>query len=784
MILKILQKLLGILNVPPEAIRYFRLSNKLSGLSKNNFPTELVPLNTKQLSRGMLNYTFFQHYPDWKRPFWAVKQYDPNYIGFIPRSHLAVSINVTNRNWTAIGNMHCAIEPIVDPCGNIVPFIDSWSIECWIKNRNQIIMPAYCKNINQKLIDDLPIVETIIIEKDFTLEIVQYTLVENLICEYKILPSDHQSDLMSDFELIISVRPFNFEGVSLINSLNFNKDENTISINNKNKIIFNNKPVTVLLSDLHSGDCANLLFENVKHNKNYSSNCCYGFANAIAIFKVNNNVAVNKKVSIQINLKNNFTKQFTDSTIELVKEYWQNILSQGSSYTLPDKKISSLVKNSLTTCLQFIDDDTVTPGPAIYHQFWFRDAVFQLNILDKLGFTHLTKNVIQKFFSYQKGDGYFRSQKGEWDSNGQVLWLIAQHALLSNDLSIIREKYSLLYKAIKWIDKNRLIGKKDISENYFGLLPKGLSAEHLGLADNYYWDNFWAIAGVKSFILICDLLGESNKKKFAEKLLNEYEKTLNESIYSSIKSNQYSVLPSAPSKTLDSGMIGSLIAVYPLQILDWDREPFTNSLNYVYKNYFNENLFFQDIIHSGGNPYITLQIAHSYLLHGRPDLFNKIFNDAVSYASQTLNFPEAIHPLTGGGVIGDGHHGWAAAEVLSSIRDLFVYEKNYYSIKSIELILLSGISKQWFLTNQELSIKNVKILSGSVSLYTIMNDNTIILKIDYLSNKKYNQEYMVIILPFIIKSMTSVNKEISISFDQSETTVRFNAESMSITFNI
>ena len=37
----------------------------------------------------------------------------------------------------------------------------------------------------------------------------------------------------------------------------------------------------------------------------------------------------------------------------------------------------------------------------------------------------------------------------------------------------------------------------------------------------------------------------------------------------------------------------------------------------------------------------------------------------LDYASPTLNFPEAIHPLTGGGVIGDGHHGWAAAETVS-----------------------------------------------------------------------------------------------------------------------
>lgn len=128
--------------------------------------------------------------------------------------------------------------------------------------------------------------------------------------------------------------------------------------------------------------------------------------------------------------------------------------------------------------------------------------------------------------------------------------MFLEHAMLSNDLSILKDNFSKLYKAVKWIDKNRLTGKKFFSEKYFGLLPKGLSAEHLGLADYYYWDNFWAIAGIKSFMLMCDLVNESNPKEYAKGLLDEYEKVLNESISNSVKSNQFTVIPSAPLKYL------------------------------------------------------------------------------------------------------------------------------------------------------------------------------------------------------------------------------------------
>jgi hypothetical protein len=43
-------------------------------------------------------------------------------------------------------------------------------------------------------------------------------------------------------------------------------------------------------------------------------------------------------------------------------------------------------------------------------------------------------------------------------------------------------------------------------------------------------------------------------------------------------------------------------------------------------------------------------------------------------ATPTWTWPEAIHPRLAGGCMGDGHHGWAAAELLSFVRDLLVRE--------------------------------------------------------------------------------------------------------------
>jgi len=214
------EKVLSLFNIPDIAIRYFKFSNKLSGLKKSNLPVELIPLNTTQISRGILNYTFFQHYPDWKIPFWAVQQYDPGNKSFVPRSHLGVSINVTNRNWTAIGNMNCDIEPIVDPRGSVMPFRNGWTIELWVKHKDQLIIPAYETNVKQKLVNDLPIVETVLEQPEFVLSMIAYTAGKDLICNYEI---ENTSQEVISVDVIIAIRPFNPEGVSIVDKISFDK---------------------------------------------------------------------------------------------------------------------------------------------------------------------------------------------------------------------------------------------------------------------------------------------------------------------------------------------------------------------------------------------------------------------------------------------------------------------------------------------------------------------------------------------------------------------------------
>jgi hypothetical protein len=96
------------------------------------------------------------------------------------------------------------------------------------------------------------------------------------------------------------------------------------------------------------------------------------------------------------------------------------------------------------------------------------------------------------------------------------------------------------------------------------------------------------------------------------------------------------------------------------------------------------------MIHSGINPYLTMHLAQVWLRAGEPERAWALLDCVVRLASPTGQWPEAIHPRTGGGCMGDGQHTWAAAEWVMLIRNCFVREEGD------DLVIAAGIRPEWW----------------------------------------------------------------------------------------
>jgi hypothetical protein len=160
---------------------------------------------------------------------------------------------------------------------------------------------------------------------------------------------------------------------------------------------------------------------------------------------------------------------------------------------------------------------------------------------------------------------------------------------------------------------------------------------------------------------------------------------------------------------MDAGAIGSLAAGYPLQLWAADDRRLIETVDLLLAEYSIRGGFFQDMVHSGINPYLTLHLAQ-VLLRAGDARWSGLVDAVAKLASPTGQWPEAIHPRTGGGCMGDGQHMWAAAEWVLMLRNSFVREEGD------RLILASGIPRSWLEQHRPLSFGAAPTPYGDLSV--------------------------------------------------------------------
>src|SRR5690606_20212921 len=241
-----------------------------------------------------------------------------------------------------------------------------------------------------------------------------------------------------------------------------------------------------------------------------------------------------------------------------------------------------------------------------------------------------------------------------------------------------------------------------------GLLPPGFSAEHLGLNDYYYWDDFWGVAGLRA---AAELLRDrdADNASECEEGADNFSAAIERSLRSCEERLGRPAMPASPYRRLDAGAVGSLAVGYPLQDCEPQDPRLLDCVDYLMSECFVHGAFFQDMIHSGVNAYLSLEIAQILLRAGDPR-YLEVIDAVASLASPTGQWPEAIHPRTRGGCMGDGHHVWAAAEWVLMIRNLFVREEGD------TLILAAGIPERWLAVDKEVSFGPAPTDFGTVSM--------------------------------------------------------------------
>lgn len=664
-------------------------------------PTELLRAGAVLQARGLMNSQAIQHNLDWIWPYWVERQFDPKGDAFVPRAFNITHINLTNRNWTAIGVPDSSEMPIVDPRGLVTPLYDGWSIDVWIiPASGEPLLPSRLACADQKLLMDEGLSVETRVSADNASLISKAEVVHG--GEWPVCRLSLEARSAHAGWLVVSLRPYNPEGVSFIHDVETLPDRPGWKVNNRNFVYFSQPPQHYGFSRYQTGDVYGILSRLAGER---SVRCDVGMATAAALFAMT--PGEDKMLTVEIPLgKKLAAERKGKETVPAPPATWAASLETHSRLEVPDAHFQFLYDAAVRSLILHSPGD-VYPGPYTYKRFWFRDAAFILHAMLCVNLADRVERVLERFASRQTPFGYFLSQEGEWDSNGEALWTLRRFCELTGRAPEASWK-SMVLRAGKWIERKRV--SKKIDKPHAGLLPAGFSAEHLGPNDFYYWDDFWGIAGLGAAAFLMEGLGDKDAAREFRENAADFSRCLEASLEKTINFPASSAIPASPYRRLDAGSIGSLAGGYPLKLWAADDKRLSGTAEFLMDRFFVDGGFFQEISHSGINPYLTLHVAQ-VLLRAGDDRYFDLMKCIAALASPTGQWPEAVHPRTKGGCMGDGQHIWAAAEWALMQRNAFVREEESAGL----LILGSGIPAEW-IGKGPLSLSDAPTSFGKVSV--------------------------------------------------------------------
>ncbi|MDQ4005642.1 MAG: hypothetical protein M3135_04990, partial [Actinomycetota bacterium] len=639
---------MGRLRITDDIVRHLTTFQRLGETVEVQLPSELLPVGARTVFRAVRTRAAAQLGVDWVWPYWLERQLDPRSPAFVPRGHLPVTTNMTGRNWTGIAQPHSSRKAIVDPRGLVTPWFDGWSLDWWVGTDVSWHFPSRGDDVRQGLMGATPVTETVMVVEEG--EVAERVYAVGREEPLAVVELTNRGSL--PLTIALAIRPYNPEGLAVIERIELH--DLTVTVDGRPGLFLPGPPVAVAASTFHDGDCALAVMAG-RSSQTFPPRlrCDAGLAQAAFLFPLGPGARLRAAIPLEperrthrrglVRQRAGRVTQGVDGlpSADDVARGWHAETERDVRLRLPAGRLADAVEANRRYLLVFHDGDDVTPGPYTYHRFWFRDAAYLLAAMDRYGFQAESAQVLRSYVRRQHHDGFYFSQRQEWDANGAALWSLAEHWRLTRDSSCI-DATSVL-KAVRWIERKRNTRRRRNDPSLRGLMPASISAEHLGPFDYFYWDDFWSLRGLLDGGLLLHLAGLHDEATEAEGWAESLRADLARSMSLVAGRLGTDVVPAGPRRRIDPAIIGSLVACSPLRLLPPTDPGMAATAEAVRRRFCIGPAFFQAISHTGLGTYLTLQLAAVELEAGDRRALTRL-EWMADVATSTFTWPEAIHP--------------------------------------------------------------------------------------------------------------------------------------------
>ena len=399
------------------------------------------------------------------------------------------------------------------------------------------------------------------------------------------------------------------------------------------------------------------------------------------------------------------------TTLDDVTRYWERKLAAvGLRLPASADGCVDTVRTATAHILVNRDGPAIQPGPRRYTRSWIRDGATMSAALVRMGCTDEVRDFLDWYARYQAPDGNVPcaiDRKGadwlpEHDSHGQFVFTLAEYFRFTGDRDFTARLWPAARRAVSYLEALRAQRlrpefREPEKRARFGILPESVSHEgYLAQPVHAYWDDFWALRGLRDAGDLARALGDGAEAEHIEAVRHALHRALYESIETTIGTRALSYVPGSvewadfdPSATATAITTTDAAERLPAAALARTFDEYLVGLRrrrsgkIDWNNYSAYELRILGALVRLGRRDDAHELLAFFLGDRRPQPWNQW---------PEISWRDPRSP----GHLGDVPHAWIGAEFVLAVLGLFAYE----CPADDSLVLAAGISAAWLDTGE------------------------------------------------------------------------------------
>ncbi len=618
--------------------------------------------------------------PDELLPWSLQRQLDPSSPDVVPGA--GAEVNTTHRDWTLLGTVGGPERAVIDPRGLVTPWTDGWSLDWWVGADDTWHLPSRSAGVRQRLVDAAPVVETVarIPGGDLVHRAWAVAGGEGLPAGGAVVVELENASPVP-VAVALAVRPSNPLGRAPVATIGL--DGRVVLVDGRPALFLPKDPSRVAVGSAATGDAVGQTTSGAATDRwpEGGVRCADGEASAAFLFPLPHTARLRVVLPLVAprpgSRKRGEVAAPVDPALapdtDRVTAGWQAQTERAPRIELPEPRLADALDAATRFALLHAAGDDVAAWPSAV--VGGLETAELAVALDRHGLHREAERLVVGFADRQGLDGSFAGEANRADAAGAWLHAVAEHIRLSGDPTVAEVLLGPVAKAAHRLQRRQSSRRARRDDAGWGLFPSGASPAWLPPGGGAtYHDALWGWRGLRDAAFTLEVAGQPDAAEEARRAADSLGTSLIAALVADA-ARPGAHLSGGPGDTDARGGLGTVVAVAATGFVPDAAETDVAALLAASVAQAVDATIaggvWQEVGHAGLSPRLTAWLGCARAAHGMPATIEQL-GWLLDRGAPTWSWPELVHPRSGGGCAGEGHHAAATAAFLHLARRLVV----------------------------------------------------------------------------------------------------------------